>query len=67
MMVFLRGFSSYLSNRSQTADGTNVLYVHWQLIVSAELHSLYHWLTSDKLSLNKQNKKNKTKKKIQTV
>ena len=34
------GFSSYLSNRSQTADGTNVLYVHWHLIVSAELHSL---------------------------
>ena len=39
------------------ADDTNALYAHkdlktLELTVNAELHNLYNWLTSNKLSLN---------------
>ena len=39
------------------ADETNALYAHkdlktLELTVNAELHNLYNWLTSNKLSLN---------------
>ena len=45
------------SNFSFFADDTNALYTHkdlktLELTVNAELHNLYNWLTSNKLSLN---------------
>ena len=45
------------SNFSFFADDTNALYAYkdlktLELTVNAELHNLYNWLTSNKLSVN---------------